>query len=128
MVIPLPKKGNFRGCEHCRMMSLISYLSKVMVCIIINGLKFKADQLLSEGQADFRDGWSTVRQVFYGRDVIKKHLQHQRDLVHNFSDSKKVFDHIWHNVLWHILRGFNIEKGPFKSPRSSITMPSTQFS
>ena len=27
---------------------------------------------------------------------MQKHLQHQRDLFHNFIDSKKVFDRVWH--------------------------------
>ena len=89
------------------MISLISHPSKVMLCIILNHLKSKAEELLSEEQAGFRAGWSTVEQIFNCRVLIEKHLQHQRDLFHNFIDFKKAFDWAWCNGLWH----FNIEKG-----------------
>ena len=93
------------------MISLISHPSKVMLHIILNHLKSKAEELLSEEQAGFRAGQSTVEQIFNCRVLIEKHLQHQRDLFHNFIDFKKAFNWVWHNGLWHVLRGFNIEKG-----------------
>ena len=111
LMIPLPKKGNLRQCKNHRMISLISHPSKVMLCIILNCLKSKAEELLSEEQAGFRAGWSTVEQIFNCRVLIEKHLQHQRDLFHNFIDFKKAFNWVWHDGLWHVLRGFNIEKG-----------------
>ena len=93
------------------MISLISHPSKVMLCIILNHLKSKAEMLLSEEQTGFRARQSTVEQIFNCRVLIEKHLQHQRDLLHNFIDFKKAFDWVWHDGLWHVLRGFNIEKG-----------------
>ena len=40
-----------------------------------------------------------------------KHLQHQRDLFHNFTDFEKPFGRVWHEGLWQVLRIFNIEEG-----------------
>ena len=40
-----------------------------------------------------------------------KHLQHQRDLFHNFIDFEKPFGRVWHEGLWQVLRIFNIEEG-----------------
>ena len=111
LMIPLPKKGNLRQYENHKMISLISHPSKDMLCIILNHLKSKAEELLPEEQAGFRARWSTVEQTFNCRVLIEKHLQHQRDLFHNFIDFKKAFDWVWHNGLWHVLRGCNIEKG-----------------
>ena len=74
------------------MINLISHPSKVMLHIILNHLKSKAEELLSEEQAAFRAGWSTVEQIFNCRVPIEKHLQHQRDLFHNFIYFKKAFD------------------------------------
>ena len=48
LMTPLPKKGNLRQCENHRMISLISHPSKVMLLIILNHLKSKAEELLSE--------------------------------------------------------------------------------
>ena len=42
---------------------------------------------------------------------MEKHLQHQRDLFHNFIDFEKAFDGVWHAGLGQVLRNFNIEEG-----------------
>ena len=65
-----------------------------MLRIILNRLKTKAEELLSEEQAGFRAGRSTVEQIFNGRVLIEKHLQHQSTLFHNFRDFKKAFDKV----------------------------------
>ena len=93
------------------MISLISHPSKEMFHIILNHLKSKAEELLSEKQAGFRARQSTVEQIFNCRILIEKHLQHQRDLFYSFINFKKAFNWVWHNGLCHVLRGFNIEKG-----------------
>ena len=70
----------------------------------------KAEELLAEEQAGFRPGRSTVEQIFNSRVIIEKHLQHQRDQLHNFIDFKKIFDRVWHAGLWQVLRSFNIDE------------------
>ena len=42
---------------------------------------------------------------------MEKHLEHQKDLFHNFIDFKKAFDRVWHEGLWHVLKSYNIETG-----------------
>lgn len=64
LVIPLPKKGNLRQCQNYRTISLISHPSKVMLHIILNQLKFMAEELLTEEQAGFRARQSTLEQIF----------------------------------------------------------------
>ena len=109
LVIPLPKKGNLRKCQNYRTISLISHASKIMLRIILNRLKSKAEELLSEEQAGFRAGRSTVEQIFNCRVLIENHLQHQQDLFHNFIDFKKAFDRVWHDGLWHVLGGYGVD-------------------
>lgn len=111
IIIPLPKKGNLRQCQNYRTISLISHPSKVMLRIILNRLKPIAEELLAEEQAGFRAGRSTVEQIFNCRVMIEKHLEHQRQLYHNFIDFKKAFDRVWHDGLWQVMRSFNIEEG-----------------
>ncbi|GFR92326.1 endonuclease-reverse transcriptase [Elysia marginata] len=117
LVVPLPKKGNLRLCNNYRTISLISHPSKVMLRVILNRLKPKAEEILAEKQAGFRAGRSTVEQIFKCRILIEKHM-HQRDLFHNFIDFKKAFDRVWHDGLWHVLRGFNIDEGLVKTIES----------
>ena len=111
LIIPLPKKGNLRLCQNYRTISLISHTSKIMLRVVLNRLKKEAEEHLADEQAGFRAGRSTVEQIFNCRIIMEKHLQHQRDLFHNFIDFKKAFDRVWHEGLWHVLRGFGIEEG-----------------
>ena len=94
LVIPLPKEGNLKQCQNYSTISLISHPSKIMLRVILNRLKAKAEELLTTNQADFRPGRSTVERIFSSRVITQKHLQHQRDLLHNFIDFKKVFDRV----------------------------------
>ena len=45
--IPSPKKGNLKQCQNYRAISLISHPNKIMLRIILNRLKAKAEKLLS---------------------------------------------------------------------------------
>ena len=84
-------------------------LCKIMLQLI--PIRPKAQELLAEEQAAFITGWSTAEQTFSSQAIIKKRLEHQRDLFHNFIDFKKAFDRVWHAGLWQVLRNFNIEEG-----------------
>ena len=108
LIIPLPKKGNLKQCQNYRIISLISHPSKIMLRVILNRLKPKAEELLAEVQASFRPGRSTAEQIFNSRVIVEKHIQNQRSLFHNF---KKAFDRVWVAGLWQVLRCFNIEEG-----------------
>ena len=57
-------------------------------------LKAKAEELLTEKQAGFKPGLSTVEQIFNSQVIIEKQLQHQHDLFHNFIAFKKAFDRV----------------------------------
>ena len=82
-----------------------------MLRVILNRLKKEAEGHLAEEQAGFRPGRSTVEQIFNCHIMMEKHLQHQKELFHNFIDFKKAFDRVWHEGLWHVMRSFGIEEG-----------------
>ena len=75
--------------QNYRIISLISYPSKVMLKIILNRLKPQAEKIIAEEQAGFRAGRSTTEQVFNLRILSEKYLQHQQDPYHVFIDFKK---------------------------------------
>ena len=60
LVILSPKKGNVKQCRNYRTISLISLPNKIMLRVILSRLQSKAEELLTEEQAGFRPGWSTV--------------------------------------------------------------------
>lgn len=41
--------------------------------------------------------------------VIETHLQHQRYLFHIFIAFIKALDRIWHDRLWNVIRGYNVD-------------------
>ena len=108
LIITLPKKGNLQLCQNYRTISLISHSSKVMLKVILNRLKPKAEEIIAEEQAGFRAGRSTTEQIFNLRILCEKYLQHQQNLYHVFIDFTKAFDRVWHAALWATMRKYNI--------------------
>ena len=47
----------------------------------------------------FRPDRSTEEQICNSQVITEKHLRHKRVLFHNFIDSKKAFDRVWHAGL-----------------------------
>ena len=110
LVIPLPKKSILKQCHNYRTISLISHPSTILPRVILSQLKTKPEELLAEEQAGRRPDRSSVEQILNSQMIIEKHLQHQRDLFHNFIDFKEVFDRAWHAGLWQALRCFNTKE------------------
>ena len=86
LIIMMQKKGNLRCCNNYR---TISHPSKIMLRIILNRLKGKAEELLSEEQAGFRPKRSTIEQIFNIRLLIEKHVDHHQDLYITISSTSK---------------------------------------
>ena len=74
LVIPLPKKGNFKQCQNYLTISLTSHLSKIMLGLTLSRIKAKAEELLAEEHASFRPGRSTVEQIFNNPVIIDQLL------------------------------------------------------
>ena len=108
LVLPLFKKGNIQLCQNYRTISLISHPSKVLLRIILNRLKPKVESVLSEEQAGFRKGRSTVEQICSLRIICEKYREHQLPLHLMFIDFKKAFDRVWHDALWNTMRIYHI--------------------
>ena len=80
LVIPIPKKGNLRKCENYRTLRLISHSSKKCLRIILNRLNPQVERILSDEQAGFRKGRSTVEHIFNCRILMERHIESQMDL------------------------------------------------
>ena len=86
LVIYLPTQGKLKQSHNYRTISLISHPSKIILRDFLNRLEAKAEELLAEGQAGFRPVRSTVEHIFNSQVIREKHLQHLRDLFHDFID------------------------------------------
>ena len=111
LILPLAKKGDLKKCTNYRTISLISHPSKVLLKIINNRLKTKAEEILAEEQAGFRSGRSTVEQIVSVRILGEKYRDHQMEIHHNFIDFKKAFDRVWRKALWLVMKKHNVGAG-----------------
>ena len=104
-IITLPvKKGNLQQCKNYCTVNLICHPSKVLLKVLLNRLKPRAESIIAEEQAGFRSGRNTIEQIFSLRILCERYLQHQQDLYHVFIDFKKAFDRVWHKALWSTMR------------------------
>jgi len=61
---------------------------------------------ISEEQAGFRQGRSTVQQILCLRLLAEKYSEKDQKVFNCFVDIKKAFDSVWHEGLWAVLRSF----------------------
>ena len=111
VLVVIPKKANSRKCSDHRTISLISHASKVMLKIIQKRITPRIEEVLSESQAGFRRGRSTIQQITTLRILNEKARDTGGVIFHNFIDFRKAFDRVWHEALWNTMGKYNIGKG-----------------
>ena len=101
--IPIPKKGNAKGCSNYHTIALISQASKVMLKI----LQAKLQQYMNHELPDVQDGFRKGRQTRYQISnicwIIEKATGFQKNIYFCFIDYAKAFDCVDHDKLWKIL-------------------------
>ena len=102
-----PKKGNAKDCSNYCTIALISHASKVMLKILQPRRQQCVNCELPDVQAGFRKGRRTRDQIASICWIIKKAIEFQKNIYLCFIDYAKVFDCVYHNKLWKILRDVN---------------------
>ena len=106
VLIPVPKKGNTKECEHYHTIALICHASKVMLKILQTRLQQYMNQELPSIQAEFRQGRGSRDQIANIHWIIEKAREFQKNFC--FVDYAKLFDCVDHNKLWKILKEMGI--------------------
>ena len=101
--IPIPKKGNAKGCSNYPTITLISHASKVMFKILQARLQQYVNRELPDVQAGFRKGRGTRDQIANIHWIMEKSREFQKNIYLCFLDYAKTFDCVDHNKLWKIL-------------------------
>ena len=102
-----PKKGNAKDCSNYCTIALISHASTVMLKILQPRRQQCVNCELPDVQAGFRKGRRTRDQIASICWIIKKAIEFQKNIYLCFIDYAKVFDCVYHNKLWKILRDVN---------------------
>ena len=115
--IPIPKKGNAKGCSNYHTIVLISHASKVMLKILQPRLQQYANRECLDVQAQFRKGRGTRDQIASICWIKEKAREFQKNIC--FIDYTKAFDCVDHNKLRKILRDGN-NRSYYLSPEKLV--------
>jgi hypothetical protein len=98
--------GNYRG------ISLLPCLGKVFMKIVSDRLQqwMTQNKVVSQYQAGFRKGFSTIDQAFSLSTIIERRLSKKMTTYVAFIDFKKAFDKVPRQALWWILAKNNVSK------------------
>jgi len=94
--VPLFKKGDPTVCANYRTISLISHASKVLLKVILNRIKDKAEVEVAEEQAGFPPQRGTHNHLCSLRILMEKARAHRQPLYMCFVDFEKAFDKVKH--------------------------------
>ena len=107
VIIPLHKKGNLNNPDNYRGIALLDIFSKIYIGILNTRVTFfvNAFDKISESQAGFRKGYSTIDNAFILYSLINKYLCRKGKKIYvAFVDFKKAFDSVNRNKLFQALQ------------------------
>ena len=111
ILVPLHKKGSLDSTDNHRGIALQSIFSKLYTSILNRRLTFYANMYdkISENQAGFREGYSTIDNAFILNAFLDKYLSKKGNKLYvAFVDFRKAFDSINRGKLWQVLRNTGI--------------------
>ena len=100
--IPIPKKGNAKGCSNYCTIALISHTTKVMLKNFQARLQQYVNRELPDVQGGFRKGRGTRDQIANIRWIMEKAREFQKSTYFCFIDYAKVFNCVNHKKMWEI--------------------------
>lgn len=108
--VMLHKSGNTKECSNYRTIALISHASKILLIIILNRMKQKAEMEISQMQAGFRPNRGTADMLFIIQILLEKLIETKSEAIFTFIDYSKAFDNVSHDLLFVTMRqmGFPI--------------------
>ena len=101
--VMLFKKGNSKECGNYRTIALISHTSKVLLIIILNRMRKKVEEELSDIQAGYRSNRGTIDMLFTLQNLIEKIRNTEEEAFITFIDYSKAFDSVKHHRLFEIM-------------------------
>ena len=108
-IVPLFKgKGDVCECCNYRGISLLSVVGKVYGRILINRIRDKTEQMISEVQGGFRRGRGCMDQVFIVRQICEKYLAKGKNVYFAFMDLEKAYDRVDRDAMWNVLSMYGI--------------------
>jgi len=94
VIVPTHKKQDKLDCTNYRGISLLCHIAKVFSSIILQRIRQRTDEILSETKAGFRPGRSAIDQIFTLRQLAEKYKEFGKELYVCYIDFNKAFDSV----------------------------------
>jgi len=109
ILITAPKKGDLpTHCSNYTAVVLISHLSSILLCIILERLKPILEPRLSKEQAGFCIDRSMVQKMLMLWLLAEKYRERGQPVYSCFVHYIKAFDSVWHEGLWAVLKSCRV--------------------
>ena len=106
VIVPIPKKGALKQCNHWCGIRLLDVVGKVLGRIVQGRLQVIAEKILPESQSGFRKGRGCTDMIFVARQLVKKAREHGESL-YVFVDLK-AYDSVPRQALWKVLEKYGV--------------------
>ena len=81
VIVPIHKKSDRLCCDNYKGISLLHHCEKVIASVILQRIRTRTEELLSETQAGFRARRSTIDQLFTLRRLSEKYAEFGKHLI-----------------------------------------------
>jgi sorting nexin-29 len=103
IIVTLYKKKDPSLCDNYRGLSLLSIPGKAYALLLLDLLKGQMEKVLMECQSGFREGRSTMDQMFTLQQVLHDSWEFDVPTHSCFIDLKKAYDSVNRPALWGVL-------------------------
>ena len=107
--ITIPKVKGTAKCEKHRTLSLMSHVTKLVLRVIMNRIRGRTLNDISEVQYGFMPDRGTRNAIFVLRRLVERMIEKQKDVYVCFIDYSKAFDTVKHEPLIELLQSLDID-------------------
>ena len=102
--IVIPQKAGGMECEKHRAISIMSQVSKIVLCVMRNRVNPIIHRCVDGKLYGFRKGKGTANTIFALRIILERSIEMQNTLYMCFVDFEKAFDTVRHEDMMTILK------------------------
>lgn len=116
--LALPKKPGAINCEPHRTISLVSHMTKILLCVLMNRARNKIKPEIGPEQCGLMQDTDTRNAIFIIRMLPERVLEVQKDLYICYIDYTKAFDKVKYEQLFDILENLDLDGKDLKVMRN----------